>query len=41
MGDLKEQQPSMTVKQQIENLCAIGLSITDETYAEKILNDIS
>lgn len=41
MGVLKEQQPSMTVKEQINNLKKIGLIICDEVYAEKILNDIS
>ena len=41
MGDLKEQQPSMTIKEQINNLQEIGLIINDEEYAEKILNDIS
>ena len=41
MGDLKEQQPSMTIKDQINNLQEIGLIINDEEYAEKILNDIS
>lgn len=41
MGDLKEQQPSMTIKEQINNLQEIGLIIKDEEYAEKILNDIS
>ncbi len=41
MGDLKKQQPSMTIKEQINNLKEIGLVINDEEYAEKILNDIS
>ena len=41
MGDLKEHQPSMTIKEQINNLQEIGLIINDEEYAEKILNDIS
>ncbi|BCN28770.1 Abi family protein [Anaeromicropila herbilytica] len=41
MGDLKEQQPSMTIKEQINNLQEIGLIINDVEYAEKILNDIS
>ena len=41
MGDLKEQQPSMTIKDQINNLQEIGLIIDDKEYAEKILNDIS
>lgn len=41
MGNLKEQQPSMTIKEQINNLQEIGLIINDEEYAEKILNDIS
>ena len=33
MGDLKEQQPSMTIKDQINNLQEIGLIINDEEYA--------
>jgi len=41
MGALKKQQPSMTIKEQINNLKDIGLVINDEEYAEKILNDIS
>ena len=41
MGDLKEQQPSMTIKEQINDLQEIGLIINDEEYAENILNDIS
>lgn len=38
---LKEQQPSMNVDQQIENLKMIGLRIVNEEYARRILNDIS
>lgn len=41
MGDLKVPQPSMTIKEQINNLKEIGLIIDNEKYAEKILNDIS
>jgi len=41
MGDLKEHQPPMTVEEQIENLKKIGLTINDEQYAKRILNDIS
>lgn len=38
---LKEQQPSMNVDQQIENLKMLGLRIVNEEYARRILNDIS
>lgn len=38
---LKEQQPSMNIDEQLENLKAIGLKIDDEDYARQILNDIS
>lgn len=38
---LKEHQPPLTVIEQIKNLKEIGLIINDDTYAEKILNDIS
>ncbi len=34
MGDLKDQQPSMTNKEQINNLKEIGLIINDEDYAD-------
>ena len=40
MGELKKQQPPMTIDEQVENLKSIGL-IVDEEYAKKILNDIS
>ncbi len=39
--NLKKHQPSMNVDEQIENLKAIGLKISDENYAKQILNDIS
>ena len=38
---IKEQQPSMNVDQQIENLKMLGLRIVNEEYARRILNDIS
>ena len=41
MGELKEHQPSMTIEEQVKNLKEIGLIISDEEYAKKILNDIS
>lgn len=41
MGELKKQQPSMTIDEQVENLKSIGLIVDDEEYAKKILNDIS
>lgn len=41
MGELKQHQPSMSIKEQISNLKNIGLIVADEAYAEKILNDIS
>lgn len=39
--DFKEQQPPMSVEEQIENLKELGLQIGDEEYARTILNDIS
>lgn len=41
MGELKKQQPPMTIDEQVENLKSIGLIVDDEEYAKKILNDIS
>ena len=41
MGELKQQQPPMTIDEQVENLKSIGLIVDDEEYAKKILNDIS
>lgn len=41
MGELKKQQPPMTIDEQVENLKSIGLIVDDEDYAKKILNDIS
>lgn len=37
----KTHQPAMTIDEQVENLKEIGLTIEDEDYAKKILNDIS
>lgn len=39
--DLKNQQPPLTIEQQIENLKSLNLVIEDEEYARQILNDIS
>lgn len=41
MGELKQHQPAMTIDEQIENLKSLGLVISDEEYAKRILNDIS
>lgn len=41
MGELKKQQPPMTIDEQVENLKNIGLIVDDEEYVKKILNDIS
>lgn len=41
MQFLKEHQEPMTIEEQVQNLKGIGLLITDEEYAKKILNDIS
>ena len=41
MGDLKKHQPPMTIEEQIENLKSLGLTVSDENFAKKILNDIS
>lgn len=41
MGELKQHQPSMTIEEQVKNLKNIGLTVKDEEYAKKILNDIS
>ena len=41
MHDLKQHQEPMTIEEQVQNLKGIGLLITDEEYAKKILNDIS
>ena len=41
MGELKKQQPPITIDEQVENLKSIGLIVDDEEYAKKILNDIS
>lgn len=37
----KQHQQAMNVEEQIENLKSLGLTINDEQYAKKILNDIS
>ena len=39
--ELKAQQASLNIDEQIENLKSLGLIIGDEEYAKKILNDIS
>lgn len=41
MGDLKQHQQPMTIDEQIDNLKNIGLTVEDEEYAKRILNDIS
>lgn len=41
MRELKQHQPPMTIEEQVENLKDLGLIVTDEEYAKKILNDIS
>lgn len=38
---MKTHQPSLSIKQQVQNLKDIGLMISDETYAQDILNNIS
>lgn len=37
----KNQQPPMSVDEQVANLNALGLQINDENYAKSVLNDIS
>lgn len=37
----KKHAPALTIQEQIDNLKSIGLSITDESAAEKFLNDVS
>jgi abortive infection bacteriophage resistance protein len=39
--DLKAQQPAFTISEQIENLKALGLQISDEEFASSFLNDVS
>jgi abortive infection bacteriophage resistance protein len=39
--DLKAQQPAFTISEQIENLKALGLKISDEEFAASFLNDVS
>lgn len=38
---LKPQQPPMTIKQQLQNLISLGLTIEDENRASYFLNDVS
>lgn len=40
-SSLKNQQPPLTVSEQIENLKSLGLVIENEEYAASLLNDIS
>ncbi len=37
----KEQQPPLSIKDQIENLYNLGLTIVDENFAYEFLNDVS
>ena len=39
--NLKEQQPALTIKAQIENLKSLNLIINDEKFAESFLEDVS
>ena len=39
--ELKKHQKAMTIDEQIENLKSLGLVVSDEDYARKVLNDIS
>ncbi len=41
MGELKQHQPSMSIDEQVDNLKSLGLIISDEDYAKRILNDVS
>lgn len=41
MSNLKQHQPALSVKEQIENLISLGLEIENVDYAADILNDIS
>lgn len=41
MGELKKHQMPMSIDEQVQNLQDIGLIVSDEEYAKKILNDIS
>lgn len=38
---LKEQQPAMSIDEQVENLKSLGLIINNEEYAKDFLNDVS
>jgi hypothetical protein len=39
--NLKAQQPAFTISEQIENLKALGLKISDEEFAASFLNEVS
>ena len=39
--ELKKHQKAMTIDEQIKNLRSLGLNVSDEEYARKVLNDIS
>jgi abortive infection bacteriophage resistance protein len=41
MSELKKQQPSMTIVEQIANLRENGMIIEDEDFAKDLLNDVS
>ena len=40
MGELKKNQPPMTIDEQVGNLKSIVLIVDDEEYARRILNDL-
>ncbi len=37
MGELKQHQQSMSIDEQVDNLRLLGLIISDEDYAKRIL----
>ena len=39
--ELKEQQVSLSIEEQIENLKSLQLEIPDEKFAKDFLNDVS
>lgn len=39
--ELKEQQVSLSIEEQIENLKSLQLEIQDEKFAKDFLNDVS
>ena len=41
MSNLKQHQPALSVREQIENLISLGLDIENVDYAADVLNDIS